>query len=206
MMKYLVLFALAACGGAAPETHFYQLASPAAQGPHDAAGTVLAVEAFVADGAYDDERIVYRVDPVRLDYYAYHHWSTTPGAMIGGYVERALAAGGRFRSVVHDATVDTAVVLGGRVTAIEEVDDSRTKWNGHVAVELRLTDPKSGEVLWSHAYDEREPLATQTPEGLARALGVAMDRIVHAATPAIADLARRQASARGLATPTVAGE
>ena len=203
-MKYLALILLAACGGSAPQTRYYQLAMPAV-GTHDASGTVLAVEPLTADGAYDDERIVYRVDPVRLDYYDYHHWSTTPGAMVGSYLKRAFAGSGKFRAVVRDATADTAVVLGGRVIAIEEVDDSKTAWAGHVALELTLTDPKTSEVLWSHAYDEREPLSVQTPEGLARSLGIAMDRIVHEATPAIAELAQRQASARGLVAPAVAG-
>lgn len=70
---------------------------------------------------------------------------------------------------------------------------------------MRLTDPKTSAVLWAHIYDEREPLATQTPDGLARALGVAMARIVRDATPAIADLADRQARGRGLLAPSVAG-
>ena len=206
-MKLVALaLVLAACGGSAPMTRYYQLAMPTTGGPIDTAGTVLAVEPLGADGAYDDDRIVYRVDPVRLDYYNYHHWSTTPGAMVGSYLEQAFARTGRFRSVVRDATADTAAVLGGRVIALEEVDDSKTTWSGHVAVELRLTDPKTSIVLWAHIYDEREPLATQTPEGLARALGVAMARIVRAATPAIADLAERQARGRGLLAPSVAGE
>ena len=205
MKKSLLVLAVAAgCGGAAPQTRYYQLAAPAPHHERAVAGTVLAVEPLTADGAYDDERIVYRVDPVRLDYYNYHHWSTTPGAMVSSYLTRAFSGSGKFRSVVRDATKDTAIVLGGHVLAIEELDDSKTKWSGHVALELTVTDPKTSEVLWSHAYDEREPLAVQTPEGLARALGVAMDRIVAEAAPVIADLAQRQASVRGLVPPSVA--
>ena len=205
-MKYLALtLVLAACGGSTPQTRYYQLAMPKLHDAHDVGGTVLALEPLGADGAYDDERIVYRVDPVRLDYYNYHHWSTTPGAMVSSYLQRALAGTGRFRSVVRDTTKDTAAVLSGHVIAIEEVDESAFKWSAHVALELTLSDPKTGEVLWSHAYDEHEPLAMQTPEGLARSLGVAMDRIVAAAAPAVADLAERTARARGLTAPTVAG-
>ena len=185
MKGIAIALVLAACGSSAPQVRYYQLATPAVRGARDAAGSVLAVEPLGADGAYDDERIVYRVDPVRLDYYNYHHWSSAPGAMVGSYLERAFAGTGRFRSVVRDTTVDTAAILGGRVIAIEEIDDSKTSWHGHVELELRLTDPKTRAVLWAHTYDEREPLAAQTPEGLARALGVAMDRIVREA-PAVA--------------------
>lgn len=191
----------AACGGSVPATHYYQLAAPAGRVTPATGGSVLTVEPLASDGAYDDERIVYRVAPVRLDYYQYHHWSTAPGSMISGYLQQALARTGKFRSVVRDTTTDTAVVLGGRVIAIEEVDESRTRWSGHIAIELTLTDPRTGEIVWSHAYDQREPLASQTPEGLARALGIAMDRIAREAAPVIAALADRQAVARGLGAP-----
>lgn len=205
MKTPLVFVVLAACGGSVPQTRYYQLAElPPATTPA-ATGSVIAVEPLAADGAYDDERIVYRVDPVRLDYYQYHHWSTTPGTMVSGYLQQALAHTGKFRSVVRDTTTDTAAVLGGRVLAIEEIDESKTRWIGHIAVELTLTDAKTGDILWSHPYDQREPLSAQTPEGLALAIGVAMDRIVSEAAPAILDLADRQAKARGLVAP-VAGQ
>lgn len=189
---------LAACGGATPQTRYYQLATPPVLDAVASAGSVLAVEPLVADGAYDDERIVYRVDPVRLDYYQYHRWSTTPGAMVSNYLQQALRRSGKFRAVVRDNAPDTAAVLGGRVIAIEEIDASTKQWVGHVAIELTLTDPKTGDILWSHPFDQREPLAAQTPEGLARALGVAMNRIVAEAVPMIAGISDRQAKARGL--------
>ena len=195
--------ALAACSGSIPMTRYYQLAAPRSAPQRPLAGSVLAIEPLVSEGAYDDERIVYRVDPVRLDYYQYHRWSTTPGSMVGNYLQQALAQSGKFRSVVRDTTADTAAVLGGRVTAIEEVDESQSRWSGHIALELTLTDPRTGEILWSQAYDQREPLDSRTPTGLARALGVAMDRIAHEAAPAIAALADRQARARGIAPAPV---
>ena len=154
----MILLLLAACGGSAPQTRYYQLAAPTPARAFDAEGSVLAVEPLSADGAYDDERIIYRLDPVRLDYYQYHHWSTTPGAMIGSYLLQALARTGKFRSVGRDTTTDTAVVLGGRVVAIEEVDESKTRWIGHLAVELTVTDAKTGEILWSRPYDQREQI------------------------------------------------
>ena len=194
-MRALALLALAACGGSVPETRYYQLASPPpAHVARD--GAAIAVEPLVADGAYGDQRIVYRVDPVRLDYYDYHRWSTAPGAMIGGYLARALAATGAFSAVTRDATSTTAVVLGGRVTALEEVDVDARHWVGHVAVELTLRDAATGAIIWARTFDEREPEPVQSPEGLARAAGAAMERIVRAAVPDLAQVANRQAQGR----------
>jgi len=193
-----VLVLAAACSGTVPTTRYYQIPPPPPDPTaREAEGSVLSIERLASEGAYDDERIVYRVDAVRLDYYQYHRWSTAPGSMVTGYLQQALVHSGKFRSVVRDTTADTAAVLGGRVIAIEEVDESKTRWTAHIAVELTLADPRTGALVWSRAYDQREPLASQTPEGLAHALGIAMGRIAREATPTIAAQAERQSIARG---------
>jgi ABC-type uncharacterized transport system auxiliary subunit len=187
-MRYILLLALAACAGKVPETRYYQLAAPpqAAAQPGEAS---IAIEPLTADGAYDDERIVYRVTPYRLDYYNYHRWSAPPGTMLSNYLQDAFSRSGRFRAVVHEPTESVPVTLGGRVIAIEEVDQSKTSWVGRIAVELTLTDTLTNKVLWSQRFDETEPLREQTPEGLARALSAAMARITKRALPAVADIA-----------------
>ena len=80
-------------------------------------------------------------------------------------------------------------MLGGRVIAIEEVDRGHDRWLGRVVVELSLSDSVTRQVLWTEHFEETEPLVTQSPEGLARALSTAMQRIAHRAVPAVADLA-----------------
>jgi len=179
-----------ACGARTPETHYYQLAAPGAS--QRGGDTVLVLETLTADAAYDDERIVYRTTPVRLDYYQYHRWTSAPGIMVTAYLERALEASGRFRAVVRDATADAAVVLSGRVLAIEEVDRSRTEWLGRLVVELTLADARTGAALWTEQLEETEPLRQQSPEGLAGALSRAMSRIVAQTAPRIAELAERR--------------
>ena len=37
------------------------------------------LESLETEAGYDDERIVYRTTPYRLDYYQYHRWSAPPG-------------------------------------------------------------------------------------------------------------------------------
>jgi ABC-type uncharacterized transport system auxiliary subunit len=187
-MRYILLLALVACAGKVPETRYYQLAAPQ-QAAAQRGDASIAIEPLAADGAYDDDRIVYRVTPYRLDYYNYHRWSAPPGTMLSNYLQDAFSRSGRFRAVVHEPTESVPVALGGRVIAIEEVDQSKTSWIGRIAVELTLTDTITNKVLWSQRFDETEPLAEQTPEGLARALSRAMARIARRAVPAVADIA-----------------
>jgi ABC-type uncharacterized transport system auxiliary subunit len=181
--------ALVACGGKVPETRYYQLAEPTT--PPRLGLITLVLENLATDPAYDDERIVYRITPYRLDYYNYHRWSAPPGVMIGNFLEQSLERTGAFRSVVRELAPGAPTVLGGRVVAIEEVDTSPTRWHGRIVLELTLTDAVTGRLLWTEQFEDSEPLAKQTPEGLAHALSIAMTRIADRAAPAIAAHARR---------------
>ncbi|HEY5934474.1 MAG TPA: ABC-type transport auxiliary lipoprotein family protein [Kofleriaceae bacterium] len=204
-MKLLGLFlglAFAACSGKVPDTRYYALAAPETKASNGE--RVLVLEPLATEAAYDDERIVYRTTPYRLDYYQYHRWSAAPGVLVGNYLEQALERTGKFRQVVRELVEGAPVVLGGRVVAIEEVDRSKTKWLGRIVIELALRDAKTSAVLWSAQFEETEPLAAQTPEGLARALSVAMARIVHQAAPAIAEHTDRQARLNAAEPPTAA--
>jgi ABC-type uncharacterized transport system auxiliary subunit len=193
--------ALSACAGKVPETRFYQLAAPKAAAP-DNAGVALVIESLDTESAYDDERMVYRLTPYRLDYYNYHRWSSAPGALVGNFLEQAFEASGRFRAVTRETNPAAPVTLGGRVIALEEVDKSKTEWIGHVVVELTLTDNATGDVIWSQQYEENEPLPEQKPEGLAMALSKALERIASRALPVVAEHATEVAKAQDAAKAT----
>ena len=98
--------------------------------------------------------------------------------------------------MLREQTDRRAVVLGGRVVAIEEVDiDPKHSGSAAIALELTLTDPKTGKVVWAQQYEETEPLPAQNPEGLARAISTALDRIAKRAAPQIVEHATaKQAS------------
>ncbi len=192
LLLVLAVLALPACGGKLPETRYYQLAAPAPSAASHG-DAVLVLETLQTDAAYDDERIVYRTNPYRLDYYNYHRWSAAPGTLVGNFLETAFERTGKFRAVVRELAPNAAVILGGRVVAIEEVD-SPAQWTGRLVVELTLTDSRSGEPLWSEQLEETEPLAARSPEGLAKALSIAMTRIAQRAAPIVADLADKQAA------------
>jgi ABC-type uncharacterized transport system auxiliary subunit len=190
MMRFALALSIAcaACGGKIAETRYYQLAQPDSKvrGGSD----ILVLESLTTNAAYDDQRIVYRTTPFRLDYYDYHRWTSSPGVMVGNYLEQALETSGKFRAVVRELTPDAPVVLTGRVIAIEEVDRSATEWLGRIAIELVLSDAHTGALLWTEQIDETEPLRQRNPEGLAAALSIAMSRIVAHVLPTIADAIR----------------
>lgn len=207
-MKKLMMFAfvsLAACGGKLPETRFYQLATlTPAPAVADSTGLVLAIQPFEAAQAYDDERIVYRQTPYRLDYYNYHRWSTSPGTLVSDFLERSFESSGRFRGVTREAP-SAPVTLSGRLIALEEVDKTKSQWVGRVVIELTLTETASGDVLWTEQFEELEPLATQNPDGLVQALSRAMNRIAQRALPVVSNLAVQVAgkdAKDGKATPS----
>jgi ABC-type uncharacterized transport system auxiliary subunit len=145
----------------------------------------------LVDGAYDTDRIVYRLSPYRLDYYEYHRWSAPPGLLVADYLRRAYAQTGLFREVVAEPTSDGEWVLAGRLVALDEIDESAERWQARIALELSLRDARTGAAVWSAAYERREPMPERNPEGLARALSDALARIVTDSAPALAEQARR---------------
>jgi ABC-type uncharacterized transport system auxiliary subunit len=190
-VKLLALAAcLAGCGGTMPATRYYQLApAPQQTACTDDACPLLVVEPLEVERPYDDDRIVYRLDPYRVDYYSYHRWSAPPGTLVGDYLAEAFARSGRFRAIVRDGSAATAMTLGGRVIAIEEVDLSRERSVGRIVVELHAYDTTSSRLVWSGRFEETEPMPTRDPAGLARALSIAMLRIVRRAVPVVAEVA-----------------
>jgi uncharacterized lipoprotein YmbA len=176
-----------ACGSAPPRVHHYELVVPAPTHPRTRASNLtLAIEPLRVDAAYDTERMVYRLSPYRVDYYEYHRWAAHPGLHVGDYLRKAYAATGLFRDVVIEPTQPSYFVLGGRVTAIEEIDATDASWIGRIAVELWLRERASGTRLWSAAYDRRAPMPERSPEGLARALSGALHEVALESSKAVA--------------------
>ncbi len=190
------VFAALACGRTLPETHHYDLSEPPARATGSDVG-VLTIEELTAEAAYDDDRIIYRTSPVRLDYYEYHRWSSPPAELVSDYLRRAYSGSGGFCLVVGDHLPQTSVILGGRLIAFEEVDVTKTRWVGRVELELYLTDARTRDVLWRRRITEQQPLDSRDPEGLARALSKAMARIVARTAPELAGITRERAVAGG---------
>ena len=185
----LALAGLAGCLPAVPPVQYYRLALQEELPRGESTGEVLAVEVMEVDAVYDDPRIVYRESEYELDYYHYHQWSAQPGTAIADFLQAALAQTGRFSAVLRDPSPETTLLLGGRLQALEEVDRSKDRWVGHLALELRLREPRTGEILWTRRFDIEEPLVERSPKGLARAASSMLARVVVEAAPRIAEIA-----------------
>lgn len=197
-MLLLAAHAIFGCASAPPPTKHYRLEVPAAptepesQVEFEALGGTepsMMVEEFSVDTAYDDQRIVYRESPYVLEYYYYHRWSAPPGRLVSEALREAYADTGLFARVEPAWTPGIPVILRGRVQALEEIDETKDQWVGHVELQLELLDAKTEEVLWTHHAEEYERLADRSPEGLARAVSSALQRIVQRTAPRLAAIA-----------------
>jgi ABC-type uncharacterized transport system auxiliary subunit len=194
MIRAAALAALAiGCGRSLPDTHFYTLARGSGPLPASSTTAVLAIEPFDADRPYDDDRMVYRLDPYRMDFYTYDRWSAPPGEMIGAYIADVAAKSGRFRAVVRDGSADAQVTLGGRVIAIEEVDVAPGRSVARLVIDLEVRDANARS-LWHARFEETEPMVSRDPQGLARATTTALQRVLGRALPSVVEAGIRVAS------------
>lgn len=159
------------CGGAQPIHHYQPKVVDGEVDDRSSSGDlVLAIEDFSAGSAYDEKRIVYRKSDYRFDYYHYHRWASTPGLLVSDALREVYRSTRAFQAVVggYDSRAD--VVLSGRVVAFEEVDKNKKEWLGRVALDLRLRDARTGELLWNDLLRREVPVENQSPEGLTAAL------------------------------------
>ena len=158
----LSLLVFAGCSST-PQVQRYQVtvAPQIEESKREVNNLVLSVEPFTADVAYDQDRIVYRSSPYRLDYYHYHRWAAAPGLMLTDALRAAYGKSGYFSLVTVGGGARADVVLSGRVTAIEEVDKTDDEWVGRVFLELQLRDAGTGALVWSQVYREEEPVEEQ---------------------------------------------
>lgn len=185
----LVLLVSSACGSTAPETTYYRVHNLTEPQPPQG-DLVIGVEPFAADSAYDNQQIVYRKSPYKLNYYHYHSWASPPGIMVADYVREELENSGRFEAVLTGFTADVVAVVGGRIVHFEEVDVSEDEWLARVKLTLFLRDAQTGQLVWSRTITEEEPVDEQKPEGVARAMSIALQRAITSNIDTIAERAR----------------
>jgi ABC-type uncharacterized transport system auxiliary subunit len=126
--------------------------------PHPGIARSLYVEPVRVDPLYDDFRVIYRVSPYELKYYASVFWAKKPDALfreaIGDYLGRKEG----FPRVSLDVLQgDPELVLRSSVRLIEEID-SPDAWFGRLAMDLEFLDFKSGKTIVRHSFDRRTRL------------------------------------------------
>jgi ABC-type uncharacterized transport system auxiliary subunit len=189
------LLTMCACGSL-PQTHFYRLTPATFSAVREPIAGVLAIATLEAEAVYSDDGIVYRTSPNKVDYYSYHRWTSPPAVQLTDYLADAFERTGLFRQVESEPSSVTQAVLSGRLTSFDEVDVTETQWIGRVELQLQLQDPRSGVMFWSKRYVESEPIAQRSPEGLAVALSVAMQRIVTSSATELASAMQAQTAAK----------
>jgi len=119
---------------------------------------------------YDDFRILYRVSPTEVNYYAYNFWAEMPSKTIRNMIRERLIIPGRFLRVDMEAGKEpTDWTLKTKVFRIEEVDEA-DRWFARLAMNVSLVENSSGMVIASHSFDRSLPLAQKDAGLLAGAL------------------------------------
>lgn len=154
----VLLAAAAACAGcvgsaldskrAAPET--YRLAAPALPNAGTPLPAALAVGRPRAAAALDTEQIAVTGPQSRFDYYAGVRWAEPAPQMLQQVLVQALAADGRFSTVVAaPSRVPAEYALDVELRRFEAADDGGGTPVVHVALQVTLLDSRRGTRLAS---------------------------------------------------------
>ncbi|MFU8805441.1 MAG: ABC-type transport auxiliary lipoprotein family protein [Bradymonadaceae bacterium] len=181
---------VSSCRSSSPSVQYYQLHLGATEAPSTVKGVILALDTFVIDSAYDDQRMVYRTSLHRLDYYHYHRWSAPPGVLITDFLREAFVHQNAFEAVVSGYSTQSHLIQTGRVAALEEVNLEDGRWVARVILNLQLRNTRTGAIVWVRQLREEEVMGAQTPEGLAEAVSMALLRVVETTTPEIIAVGR----------------
>ena len=163
MKKLIILLAaaavlLAGCFSAQPEKKYYEIhleAVPAAE-PFTAS---LLVDRLEIDSVYDDFRIIYRLSPFEINYYAYHFWADKPSKLLRNSLIQYLEKSRLFPKLILEPIRGNADwAFRWTVHQIEEVD-LVDAWFARLSMKFEIADTKTGAVLASRTFDRSEPLS-----------------------------------------------
>ena len=168
-----VLLSLAGCFSSSPDKKYFQINLEAAPAATPFSGSLL-VDRFDINTLYDDFRIIYRVSPFEINYYAYQFWAEKPSKLLRDSLIRYLEASRLFPRIFLEPTKDAVDrVFRCTVHQIEEVDEPGA-WSARLNMKIEIADVKTGAVLASRRFDRREPLSrkdvSEMPAVLSRIL------------------------------------
>ncbi len=153
----------AACFSASPAKKYYQI-DPLSAPLERSLDKVLQIDRVEVASLYDDFRILYRVSPYEVNYYAYHFWAEKPSKILQGAILHYMEKTGAFRRVQVDPAkggIEPDWILRTFVYQIEEVDAAEN-WSARLSMRLEIVDSKTGTVLSFRRFDRTEPLSRKT--------------------------------------------
>ncbi len=134
----------------------------------------LYLEPVRVDPLYDDTRIVYRVSPFEIKYYAYGFWAKRPDALFREAIADFFGKRAAFRRVTTDVLQgDPELLLRSNIRILEEVDGP-TVWHGRLAMTFEFMEFKTGRSLLLVNFDRK----IQLLEKQVRALPAAISKIL----------------------------
>ena len=171
----LFALVLSGCGTGRP-IKYYEVHVPVAPTPATNTYPVsLLVASIGGPEIYKDTPIAYRVGANEVGVYHYSRWSQPPVEMLKSKLILILRASGHYESVSGLGSVpDGKYVIRGRLYNFEEVDGNGIA--GLVSMEFELYERKSGKVLWTHFYSQKEPVQGKSISAVVTALDSNLDR------------------------------
>jgi len=180
-----VLVSLAGCAGKVRYPSYYVLdvpARPSVTNHQEPTLGSVAVHEFSAPEFLREGPIAYRPSAEQLDFYNYHRWAENPRRAVTVAVVREMQARGIFQSVVvFDGRGTPEGLVTGTLDHLEEVDQG-SNVSIKVGLSARLTNLRTGEVLWQGASSSNAKLDQRSVPGevaeMSREVGSVVENLI----------------------------
>jgi len=174
------LFTANGCfGSKAPERTYFSIDYALNEQPHYVEPKFdksVVIHNFTTTTAYDRQELVYRSNPYEFQYYWYRLWASKPRKMLREIVSKHLRYMNIFSGVtlaIEDRVPDYEMDV--EITAIEELDASKTEWYAHIAMRMTLSSFEDGSVVWSRDIDVKNAVADNKPVYVVKAMSELLD-------------------------------
>jgi len=149
-----------ACGGKATPVRYYVLVPDSLPRSRrlPRLPLTLAVGRFRAAGLARLDGMVWRKSPYEVNFYNYHRWAKPIDDMVTAYFREAIETLGLFDQVVALEDGDSFdLLLKGEIIELAELDRGRN-WFARVAINVRLVDPETREILYRRRLEGESPV------------------------------------------------
>jgi uncharacterized lipoprotein YmbA len=138
----------------------------------------VAVREFRAPAFLRAGPIVYRKSAEQLNFYGYHRWAVDPRSALTSTIIENIEARNIFHSVhLFDGREPSDYLVTGTLDDLEEVDKGPEVFV-NVRVSARLTELRTGDVLWSDSSSQTTKLENHAVPGLVAAMSQTMESVV----------------------------
>ena len=154
VLALVLCVGFAGCFSAGPEKKYYEIhLDPVSDLGRFAAS--LLVDRIEIDSLYDDFRVIYRLSPYEINYYAYHFWADKPSKLLRNSLIQFLEGSRLFPKIIQETIPGGADwIFRWTVHRIEEVDEAEA-WFARLSMKLEVADFKTGATLAARTFDRK---------------------------------------------------